>query len=66
LIYARGRSRRPRARCHQCRRHDDDSADTRATDAGDRRRLTEATGKDYPESIPASVEILDVLDSEQA
>jgi hypothetical protein len=34
-------------------------------DAGDRRRLTEATGKDYPESIPAPVEILDVLDGEQ-
>ncbi len=35
-------------------------------DAGDRRRLTEATGKDYREEMPVSVSILDVLDGEQS
>lgn len=33
-------------------------------DAGDRRRVTEATGKDYPESVRAAVEILDTIDGE--
>jgi hypothetical protein len=33
-------------------------------DASDRRRVTEATGKDYPESTTAPVEILDILDGE--
>lgn len=35
-------------------------------DAGDRRRLTEATGRDYPESVPAVFGILDQLDREQS
>jgi len=34
-------------------------------DAGDRRRITEATGKDYPESTTAPLDILDKLESEQ-
>jgi hypothetical protein len=33
-------------------------------DVGDRRRGTEATGKDYPESTTAPVEILDVPEGE--
>lgn len=35
-------------------------------DADDRRRITEATGKDFSESTTAPVEILDVLDGEQS
>lgn len=33
-------------------------------DSGDRRRLTESTGKDYTESVTAPTEILDVLEGE--
>jgi hypothetical protein len=33
-------------------------------DAGDRQRVNDATGKDYPESTTAPVEILDVLGTE--
>ncbi len=33
-------------------------------DAGDRRRLTQATGRDYPESMRVAVVILDVIDGE--
>jgi hypothetical protein len=39
---------------------------TLKVDAGDRRRITEATGKDCSESTTAPVEILDVLDGEQS
>jgi hypothetical protein len=35
-------------------------------DAGDRRRLTQATGRDYPESITTAVEFLDVIEDEQS
>ena len=35
-------------------------------DAGDRRRLTQATGRDYPESMRVAVVILDVIDGEQS
>jgi hypothetical protein len=34
-------------------------------DAGDRRRITEATGKDSPESMTAPLDILDQLEGEQ-
>jgi hypothetical protein len=39
---------------------------TLKVDAGDRGRITEATGKDLPESTTAPVAILDVLDGEQS
>jgi len=35
-------------------------------DAGDRRRLTQATGRDYPESMRVAVVILDVIGGEQS